>query len=280
MVSEDREILMKVWEGTIPCLVHLAEEDASDPSNPPAPFCIMLPRQTYLPLASEKIKKHFSPHLKITDNSTPDLWFSCNGTKLRWHYPVGLLFDLLSRFSEDDQSSSLPWKLTVHFSQFPLKEIMPCNKREVVQSLFLAQVKEADQVKHLGKVMSQMQAKDHTQLFLGLAAHKFEQFWAINRRLMVVEEGQQGEGFRHLPLKVYTGLWKVNQKLVAPCHQTEGEDSKALVLEDLVTEFNLSPVSRFLIQGIFPSPDTPLLWLVRHLAHPDNFLHVVVLQDN
>ena len=45
----------------------------------------------------------------------------------------------------------------------------------------MSSLKEADQLKHSGKVVSLMQKKDHNQLWLGLTSDKFDQFWAINR---------------------------------------------------------------------------------------------------
>jgi len=282
MVVEDREVLVKVWEGRIPCLVHLAPEDGGEPGNPPPPCCIMLPRQTYLPLASEKVRKHFATHLKMTEDSS-DIWFSFHELTLRWHYPVGLLYDLVTKFSNAPSEPALPWNITAHFSKFPQEELLPCSTRDHISSLYLSQLKEADQLKHHGKVVSGMQAKDHTQLFLGLASHKFEQFWAINRKLMgdSVEEGcDQGNTLRHLPIKLHTGLYQLRQKLITPFTHTEaetGDSKKAKLLEDLYTEFNIPNDCTFLIQGISPSPNTPLLWLCQHLAHPDNFLHVLVI---
>ena len=50
-----------------------------------------------------------------------------------------------------------------------------------VEAVFMSSLKEADQLKHNGKVVSMMQKKDHNQLWLGLTSDKFDQFWAINR---------------------------------------------------------------------------------------------------
>lgn len=84
-------------------------------------------------------------------------------------------------------------------------------------------LKEADALKHRGQIISSMQKKDHNQLFLGLLngmltllhktkimqnincaikmfSDKFDQFWAVNRRLM---ENQDQEGFKHIPVRCY-----------------------------------------------------------------------------
>lgn len=41
-------------------------------------------------------------------------------------------------------------------------------RRDVVESHFMSCLKEADALKHKGQIISQMQKKDHKQLFLGL----------------------------------------------------------------------------------------------------------------
>ena len=40
--------------------------------------------------------------------------------------------------------------------------------RESIESHFMSSIKEADQIKHSGKVISSMQKKDHVQLWQGL----------------------------------------------------------------------------------------------------------------
>lgn len=84
---------------------------------------------------------------------------------------------------------------------------MPCFNllhRDVVESHFLSILKEADFLKHKGQVISQMQKKDHKQLFLGLQNDKFDQFWAINRRLM--EYIEDANSFKHIPLICYNDV--------------------------------------------------------------------------
>lgn len=72
-----------------------------------------------------------------------------------------------------------------------------------MESHFLSILKEADFLKHKGQVISQMQKKDHKQLFLGLQNDKFDQFWAINRRLM---ESEDTNCFKNIPIICYTDV--------------------------------------------------------------------------
>lgn len=90
------------------------------------------------------------------------MWLDFNSAPLKWHFPIGVLYDL---YSSDIQ---LPWNITVHFSKFPEKEILHCQCREAVESHFMSCIKEADVLKHRSQVVSNMQKKDHNQLWLGL----------------------------------------------------------------------------------------------------------------
>ncbi|KAG8259561.1 autophagy protein 5 [Homalodisca vitripennis] len=96
-------------------------------------------------------------------------------------------------------------------------------------------IKEADVLKHRSQIVSSMQKKDHNQLWLGLQNDKFDQFWAVNRKLMEVGSGE--ETFKYIPFRCYY-LNKDNcmvQRLVKPL--TEQGHRKTL---------------RCLIQEVFP----------------------------
>lgn len=73
--------------------------------------------------------------------------------------------------------------------------------RELLESHYLSCLKEADVLKHRGLVISAMQKKDHNQLWLGLINDKFDQFWAVNRRLM--EPYSDQESFKNIPVRFY-----------------------------------------------------------------------------
>ena len=122
---EDREVLQEVWAGRVPTVFSLADTEDHEPCY------IMLPRMSYLPLATEKVSKHFSSSSQPAEG---EMWFSYGGTPLRWHLPIGLLYDLTVLASEP---ASLPWHLTVHLTQFPSDQLLPCQGREQVRPLLL-----------------------------------------------------------------------------------------------------------------------------------------------
>jgi autophagy-related protein 5 len=83
-------------------------------------------------------------------------WFAFEGVPLKWHYPIGLLFDLYAGFDPASKAtpggeqfpeaeSPFPWRLTVHFSDWPVEELVRLDPEGMVlNDAFINSVKEAD----------------------------------------------------------------------------------------------------------------------------------------
>lgn len=267
MMVEDNEVLHKVWEGRLPVCFRLAQSEWR--STDPEEIYLMVPRQTYFPLITDRVQKAFSEYVSAT-NRNNEIWLDYNGNPLKWHYPVGLLFDLLANDSTEN-NSNIPWVLSVHFEQYP-NELLHCGSKEIVESYFLSTIKEADALKHKGKVINEMLKKDHKQLWYGLQSDQFDQFWSVNKRLMEITEG---EGFRSIPFRIY----QLDKAYIQRTFEPIGEDGRKRTLEELlqfVFGENYSKIKLVLVQGITPSLETPVQWLSEHLSYPDNFLHICV----
>ncbi|XP_046740267.1 autophagy protein 5 [Diprion similis] len=262
-MANDREVLREIWEGKVPVCFQLDSEEVCE-LQAPAPYYLMVPRLSYFPLCVDKVRKHFTRHIQ-KDKQDNEMWLEFNGAPLKWHLPIGVLLDL---HATDIQ---LPWNITVHFDKFPENTIMHCQNKEVVESYFLACIKESDVLKHRGQVVSSMQKKDHNQLWLGLLNDKFDQFWAVNRRLM---ESNNDDGFKYIPFRCYLSEEKYIQKLVKPVNE-EGQRKKLGHLLSEVFPDREKVVVR--THGIIPLPETPLQWLSEHLSYPDNFLHLCLI---
>nr|ATX63057.1 autophagy protein 5 [Locusta migratoria] len=261
-MANDREILREIWNGRIPTCFNLNSEEVHD-VQVPDPVYLMIPRLSYFPLVTDKIRKHFIRHIH-PDKQNAEMWLDYNGQPLKWHYPIGVLYDLYA------SESSLPWNITVHFDKFPETELLHCPGREAVESHFMACVKEADVLKHRSQVVSNMQKKDHMQLWLGLQNDKFDPFWATNRKLMEVTGD---ETFKYIPFRCYNSEEPFLQKLVKPVT----EEGQRKTLQHLLQEvYPNSPNVRVVTHGIEPPLDTPLQWMSEHLSYPDNFLHLCV----
>ncbi|XP_012279160.1 autophagy protein 5 [Orussus abietinus] len=263
-MSNDREVLREIWEGKIPVCFQLDSEEVCELQAPDS-FYLMVSRLSYFPVCTDKVRKHFLRHIQ-QDKQENEMWLEFNGIPLKWHFPIGVLLDL---YSNDMQ---LPWNIIVHFEKFPENVLMHCRNKDVVEAYFLSCVKEADTLKHRGQIMSSMQKKDHTQLWHGLINDKFDQFWAINRRLM--EPNSHEEGFKYIPFRCYTSEDKYVQKLVKPVD----EDGHRKTLKHLLAEVfpDMEQVT-VRTHGIVPPLETPIQWMSEHLSYPDNFLHLCVV---
>uniref|UniRef100_A0A3P9Q3P9 Autophagy protein 5 n=1 Tax=Poecilia reticulata TaxID=8081 RepID=A0A3P9Q3P9_POERE len=242
-------------------------------SFPPNLLQLLLPRVSYLPVVTDKVKKHFLKVMRPED--VEEMWFEYEGTPLKWHYPIGVLFDLHA------SNTVLPWNITVHFKNFPDQDLLHCPSNSIVEAHFMSSIKEADSLKHKSQVVNDMQKKDHKQLWMGLQNDKFDQFWAMNRKLM--EYPTEDGGFRYIPFRIYQTL--SDRPFIQKLFRPVSPDCNAHTLGDLLKEMypdaltNDGEQKRYqvLIHGIEPLLETPLQWLSEHLSHPDNFLHICVV---
>lgn len=112
----------------------------------------MVSRQTYFPLVIDKVHRHFQDFVS-TSLKANEVWLDYNGTALKWHYPVGLLFDLYAN-EGIGSSANIPWILNIHFDNYPSNLLHSTNK-DMIEAYFMSTLKEADAIKHKGKVILQ-----------------------------------------------------------------------------------------------------------------------------
>lgn len=240
----------------------------------PDPYYLLVPRLSYLTLVTDKVQRHFQR--AISNEGVDEMWFEYDGQPLKWHYPIGVLFDLYG------SSASLPWNLTVHFQRFPETEVMRCPGKEAIEAHFMSAVKEADNLKHRSQVINSMQKKDHKQLWLGLSNDKFEQFWAVNRRLM--ERTGDDPYFKFIPFRIFQSDKQFIQELFRPVNENGEQHTLGDLLHEFVPEVFAGGSAvidnewRVVIQGIEPPLETPIHWISEHFSHPDNFLYIVIVR--
>ncbi|KAK4474362.1 hypothetical protein MN116_001525 [Schistosoma mekongi] len=343
----DINILKLVWEGKVPACFTLAQEDLAYEDHAPPPVYMFLPRVSYFPLVTEKVIKQFSQftesslktaadditfvarsklenETQCTPSSqmdafkqhplTHEFWLEHAHQPLKWHYPIGLVFDMCA------DKMDIPWKITVHFSNYPTDLLLsPPVSRLAVEAHFMSMIKEADALKHRSYVINQMQARDHRQLWNGLLHFRYDQFWSINSKLMEplpyntkdlpseeiptseISENKSKSSdldnisssrcktFRYIPCRLYCVSENPNsapsgftQKLIRPLN----DDGSLISLQDAIRILfnsnanslaqNLNPKSYlFLIHGITLPCETPMQWISEHLSYPDNFVHIV-----
>lgn len=77
---------------------------------------------------------------------------------MKWHYPLGLLYDLYSgaepayhdnpditNIATEESQKKLPWKLTIHFSGYPAEHLVKLDAEgKHLHDLYINNVKEVD----------------------------------------------------------------------------------------------------------------------------------------
>eukprot|EP01135_Chromosphaera_perkinsii_P009532 Nk52_evm1s1791 gene=Nk52_evmTU1s1791 len=294
-MSEDTEITREIWEGKIPIVFRLSSDEVTS-DEPPEAYYLLAPRSSYLTLITDVVRQHFQA------SSIPDcedeMWFDFKDEPLKWHYPIGVLFDLYGNPSE------LPWALTVHFQFYPEEKILHCQDIDCVETHFISMVKEADYLRYRStKRTASLLKREQKQLWDSLVKSLFEPFWAINRRLALHSDN---EPIKYIPFRLYIPGQPVVQEPFSPMTVLSDGSPHEKTLHDLLVEiipeiFETESASgaaggessssggemeqqkqprlkaRVVIHGISPSLETPMIWLSENMSHPDNFLHICIL---
>ena len=117
-------------------------------------------------------------------------WFSFENVSLKWHYPLGLLYDLFSGAapsqapgassqdsnSAEEYSSTLPWRLTLHFADWPAEQLINLDAEgKVMHDAFINSVKEADFLRNgTAKGIMSLSKDDSTQLWKAVQDRRFK----------------------------------------------------------------------------------------------------------
>jgi autophagy-related protein 5 len=136
MCEEVAEI--SIWEGRLPVIISLSSDEIVTRDSP-APFVTLVSRVAYFPFLEAALRSYFSESIPPFDEN---MWIDFQGVPLKWHLPIGVIFDLVSCFSEATPAA-LPWQLTVHFQRFP-EHLMPrCRSLEVLRFQFFNALKQS-----------------------------------------------------------------------------------------------------------------------------------------
>jgi autophagy-related protein 5 len=302
----DESVRKAVWEGGIPIVFNLHHNDLTT-FEPPLPYYIVAPRGSYLPLVTANVRDHFVLSAPVLID---EMWFDYKGTPLKWHLPIGLLFDL---FHPEPTAPELPWPLTVHFHEFPENDLLRCPNDETIKNHFMNTLKEANYIKFgdSGKV-NKLSLNDSNALWDGLRTFEYDTFSATNKLLAA-----DASTLKHVPIRVCSPNLRTMQDLVSPKDEKGNERTLGNVLAQFYPELfspsntpnttssastttgppaspsQTSPPSsptpfsktstkpsgpmRVVVQGITPSLDATIVWLYDTLSHPDNFLYISLL---
>jgi len=195
MVSLFRQL---VWDGTVPIAVKLAQ--ASVPTSSDRlldTYYIQAPRISYLPLLIPEIRKNLCD-LVLDETAAASLreedwWFEGdNKNVLKWHWPIGLLYDAYlatavaadSYFPTSSSTIPAPMMITLHLSNPPTDQLLMTPSLETLKSSFMSQSKEADFLRWGStRRMTSLRKAEQDGLWDGIREHNFDNFWRVASKM-------------------------------------------------------------------------------------------------
>ncbi|KAI7239513.1 autophagy protein 5 [Hortaea werneckii] len=321
----------KIWHGSLPLEIRLAAADCRtyDQSDP---YLIQYPRLAYLAFLLPRLHAFFASNLIDAEVPVHTAWLDFEGVPLKWHYPLGLLYDLYSGAEpvhlqrgggqqhedvrgsiapqqqqqsragdeEGNESQTLPWRLTIHYSGFPGDQLIPLDgEGKALQDSFVNAVKEADFIRNgTARTVMGLSMEDSEKLWRSVQTHDLQLFNSVNIKLL----NPPGMELRHVPVKFYLPTSSATDPAGA---DTIPEETKAAghvrVVQSLIPlqlsskqPQTLGTALNSVLPSIFPSRRNPLLAqpvlhgaavpmganlteLGRAAGYLDGFLHVVVV---
>ncbi|KAI7874716.1 autophagy protein 5 [Lichtheimia hyalospora FSU 10163] len=275
MLTIDDDVCRHVWNGKIAIQITLDPAEAADKET--EPIFIEALRFSYMPLITQEIYPIFTGLGVVTndDESNEDqskqVWYDFQGQPLKWHYPIGLLYDM------HDPRPELPWQITVHFRNFPAGTLLRNPSIDTAQDMFMAMLKQADFLKHgTTKRVMNLSKNDQTQLWQSLLSDQYEEFWKVNNNLVGVVENE----LRYIPLRIY--LPDGCPVIQEPVSYIEEGYERSLgqvlgeILPDIFPPSENEHTGYPVIHGITLPLDTPIAWASLNLSYADHFLHLIV----
>jgi autophagy-related protein 5 len=219
----------------------------------------------------------------------PLCWFEDDETELplQWQLFVGVLYDCHSCRSRGE-TNRLPWKIRVHFTNYPYSQLLDLDVFNngiltTIQRTFRNSLKQALVLEHgQNKVALNMTKLTHERIWDSIVTSKYGIYKPIK------EDIQATAGSLDLmPIRLLIGS---NRPLIQKRCSNPALSLGGLFVEWLPNRFRITdvakqtvaPVSERLawrIAGLVPPLETLVIDLWQSLSHPDNFLYIVVVQD-
>ncbi|ERF71351.1 Autophagy protein 5 [Endocarpon pusillum Z07020] len=289
----------RVWAGRLPLEIRLASSECRiyDQSDP---YLISVPRLCYLPLLLPRLHAFFSPVLIADPTTTPiyDGYFTYDSVPLKWHLPIGLLYDIyVLSSSQDPATPPLPFKLILHFQNGSGLNLISAEPA-VLHDAFINSVKEADFLRTgTAKPIMSLSAADSRALWGSVQSHDMATYKRIYNSLLP-------QNFRNIPIRIYLpsgpdgekASIKVVQAHIPPTVNSTPSAAGGASRTSTTTQ-TLGSALRSLMPSLFPSSRTPVLArtvlhgavvplgsqleeLARNATYTDGWLGVVVVMNS
>ncbi len=222
-----------------------------------------------------------------------DGYFTYDSVPLKWHLPVGLLYDIYVLSYASESPSPLPFKLTLHFHNGSGLNLISADP-VVLHDAFINSVKEADFLRTgTAKPIMSLSAADSKALWSSVQSHDLGTYKRIYNSLLP-------QTFRNIPVRIYLPSGPHGEKAsikVVQAHIPPTISSTSSVGRVSATPQTLGTALRGLIPSLFPSSRTPVLArtvlhgamvplgshveeLARNATYADGWLGLVVVMNS
>lgn len=222
-----------------------------------------------------------------------DGYFVYESVPLKWHLPLGLLYDLYALSSSPDSAPPLPFKLILHFQNGSQLNLISAETA-VVHDAFINSVKEADFLRTgTAKPIMSLSAADSKALWSSIQNHDLATYRRIYSTLLP-------QTFRNIPIRIYLPSGPDGEKAsikALQAHIPSMISSTSSAGRVGMTAQTLGTALRGLIPSLFPSSRIPVLArtvlhgavvplgshleeLARNAAYADGWLGIVVVMHS
>ncbi|KAG1745428.1 autophagy-related protein [Suillus paluster] len=189
------------WEGTVPLEIRVDSKELPANSDRGLEcYYIQAPRVSYLPLLMPEIRRFLMD--VVFDEAAGKMlkeeewWFeSEEGTLLKWHWPIGLIYDshtICASIRPPSQTSTshhnlqvTPLKLILHLASPPTEKLLLSPSAESCKQAFMGQLKEADFVRWGNtKRMTGLRKQDQDGIWEGIKEHNFDDYWRVASKIV------------------------------------------------------------------------------------------------
>eukprot|EP00747_Dinoflagellata_sp_TGD_P058011 gnl/TRDRNA2_/TRDRNA2_150919_c0_seq2.p1 gnl/TRDRNA2_/TRDRNA2_150919_c0~~gnl/TRDRNA2_/TRDRNA2_150919_c0_seq2.p1 ORF type:complete len:332 (-),score=54.07 gnl/TRDRNA2_/TRDRNA2_150919_c0_seq2:119-1114(-) len=290
LVEEDAR--RRLRKGKVLLRIRLAGNEIASLKEP-SPLFSLQPRVAYLPFLYNDVYEHFKSCLPPRMGQSYEIWFDYNDIALKWHYPLGVLCDVLVGAG----SVPVPLDLTVHFRGNTSKDgLLPYSGIGDLQRAVMSTFRQAALLQHGSSApFARLPKQQQTQLWDAISESNLEAYAGAQRQLLCPSLARCKS--LSVRLHLYGPPHRVLQQPVPPLEALEqdkegGEEGSPCsvtpcsvrsflqrVMPPLLDDSGMALADgvELLTQGLRVPLDAPLYWLALHAAYLDQFVHLVAL---
>lgn len=279
----------RICAGKLLLRVRLAGDEVASLAEP-APLFRLASRLSYLPLFFSDVFEYFKSYLPPLLGQSYEIWFDHNGVPLRWHYPLGVLCDVLL-----GSEVQVPWDLTVHFRGCPSKELLAFSGMGDLKSAVMSAFRQAVFLQQASPTpWSRLPMQQQQRLWDAIKAVDLDGCSQVQQQLIC----QTLAKCKSLAVRMHICGGSLSHTVLlhtAPPIESDGQVltllsflcqvlppviASAEASEDGTGKKELAQGVEVLTHGLRIPLATPMYWLALHAAHLDNFVHLVVRLQN